>query len=116
MAPFEVAPGNDALTARRAVTLIAVACVLAGMPAGANWARGPWRAGAGNTPGWQLMSPDERVEYQRRMRGFDDARGCATYQAEHRARMAERARKQGLELPEDRADGCEQLRRQGQLK
>ena len=105
MSPFQ--------TRRR---LMAMACVLAGMPVGASWARGPWRAGAGNTPGWHLMSPDERVEYQRHMRGFDDARGCAAYQAEHRARMAERARKHGAALPQDIADGCEQLRRQGQLK
>ena len=93
-----------------------MACLLAGMPVDAGWARGPWRAGAVNTPGWSLMSPEERVAYQRRMRGFDDARGCAVYQVEHRARMAERARRRGEDLPQDIADGCEQLRKQGQLK
>lgn len=107
---------HHALNPRRLVALIVMVCLLAGVPLDASCARGPWRAGAGNTPGWQLMSPDERVEYQRRMRGFDDARGCADYQAEHRARMAERVRKRGTELPQGVADGCEQLRKQGQLK
>jgi hypothetical protein len=95
---------------------VALACLLAGVPLAASWAGGPWRAGVGNTPGWQLMSPDERVEYQRRMRGFDDAAACEAHQAQHRQRMAERARRRGAGLPQDGADGCEQLRRQGRLK
>jgi hypothetical protein len=95
---------------------VALVCLVAGLPVGACWADGPWRAGAGNTPGWHLMNPDERVEYQRRMRGFDDAAACESYQAEHRARMAERARQRGAGLSQGRADGCEQLRRQGRLK
>ncbi len=101
---------------RRAVMRVALACLVAGVPVGASWASGPWRAGAGNTPSWQLMSPDERVEYQRRMRSFDDAAACETYQAEHRARMTDRARRQGAGLPKDHVDGCRQLRQQGRLK
>lgn len=31
-------------------------------------AAGPWRAHEGNSPGWRLLTPAERVEHQRRLR------------------------------------------------
>lgn len=77
---------------------------------------GPWRAGAHNSAGWQFMSPDERVEHQRRMRSFTRYEECKAYQAEHHALMAERARQVGVVLQPHEDSGCEQLRARGQLQ
>lgn len=83
---------------------------------GVSWARGPWRAADTNTAGWRFMSPEERVEHQRRMRGFETFEACASYQAEHHAHMAERARRAGTTLRHGRPGACEQLRAQGRLQ
>lgn len=97
---------------RTLVLAVLLACGLGGNA----WARGPWRAGALNTAGWQLMSPEERVEHQRLMRSFETFDACAAYQAEHHARMAERARRAGLALRPGGHGACEQLRARGHLK
>lgn len=73
-------------------------------------ARGPWRADEQNTRGWQLMSPEERIEHQAKMRGFRDYGACHAYQLEQHRRMAERAHDQGLTLPQVPRDACVHLR------
>ena len=80
------------------------------------WAVGPWHAAGPNTAGWQFMTPDERVEHQRRMRSFETYEECSTYQAEHHVRMAERALQSGVVLERKAESGCEQLRQRGNLK
>jgi len=77
---------------------------------------GPWRAEAVNTYGWQFMTPDERIEHQRHMRSFSSYEACKAYQAEHHARMAERARRAGVDLTPRDESGCEQLRARGRLR
>lgn len=79
-------------------------------------AAGPWHAAGQNTAGWQFMTPDERVEHQRRMRGFDSYEACSAYQAEHHVRMAERALRAGIILERRAESGCEQLRQRGNIK
>ena len=80
------------------------------------FAAGPWRAAEQNSYGWQFMTPDERVEHQRRMRGFDSYEECKSYQVEHHAQMAERARQAGVVLTPKSHSGCDQLRTRGRLK
>lgn len=48
--------------------------LLFGTPVGR--AGGPWRAGEANTRGWQLMTPEERIEHQSRVRSFTDYDAC----------------------------------------
>jgi hypothetical protein len=78
-------------------------------------AAGPWRASAGNTTGWSFLTPDERVEHQRRMRGFDTHQECTAYQAQHHVHMAQRAARAGVVLEPKVDSGCERLavRRRG---
>lgn len=73
-------------------------------------ARGPWRASESNTRGWQLMSPEERIEHQSRIRSFSRLEECRTYQLSHHQLMEERARQRGLALPAGRRDICGHLR------
>lgn len=91
------------------LVLLAAGC----LPAAAE---GPWRATEANTPGWTAMTPAERVEYQRRMRALESFAACQAFQAEHRARLRERARWRGRAAPPDAATLCEQLRHAGQFR
>jgi len=90
----------------RIVTLAMIALTLAG-PAHAHR---PWRADKGNTTGWQLMTPEERIEHQARIRDFDSYDECSAYQIEHHRQMATRAAERGLQLPPAPRDACARLR------
>lgn len=73
-------------------------------------AQAPMRFGPGNTPGWSLMTPQERADHRSKMMGFTNYEDCASYLAEHHAMMLERARKQGVKLPEQpRLGFCQRL-------
>ena len=72
------------------------------------------RIGPGNTPGWSLMTPQERAEHRSKMMGFTNYEDCASYLAEHHAMMQERARKQGATLPSEPRPGfCQRLPHKG---
>lgn len=77
---------------------------------GSVFARGPWRASEANTTGWQLMSPEERIEHQARIRGFRDYDECRAYQLDHHRLMAARAGEKGLQLRATPRDSCAHLR------
>lgn len=84
---------------------------------GTAWAGGPWHAADKNTGGWKYMSPEERIEHQRRMRSFESYTECKAYQDQHRALMEQRALEQDGVVLQHRADsGCEQLRARGKLE
>jgi hypothetical protein len=96
-------------------TLQAVVALLLTAAAEA-WAEGPWRADASNTAGWLSMSPTERVEHQRRMRGFRSLGECAAYQDAQHRRWREHGKRAEAPRSEVPADGCAQLRARGQLR
>jgi len=91
----------------RAFLLLAAAAALQ-TPAAAR--AGPWRANEGNTPGWALMTPEERVEHQAMVRGFTSFDACRSYQIAHHRLMQERAEKSGLPPPRGGHDFCARLR------
>lgn len=65
------------------------------------------RWGADATPGWALMTPQERQEHQQRMRSMNNRRECNVYMAQHRQQMAERAKERvGQALRQPRRDAC----------
>lgn len=86
------------------IALLALLCVDTAL------ARGPWRADEGNTTGWDLMSPEERVEHQARIRGFKSYEPCQAYQQEHHRLMVAKATERGLNPPGHRRDFCEHLK------
>jgi len=93
------------MSPRTGLTLMTLLC----LASASVEARGPWRASEDNTAGWQLMSPQERIEHQRRIRQFDRYEACHAYQLEHHAQLVERARDRGLALPEVGRDACAHL-------
>jgi hypothetical protein len=71
----------------------------------------PWRADEDNTRGWMLMTPQERIEHQARVRGFTSYEACQAYRAEHHAVIEQRARERGLAAPGEHWDFCDRLKR-----
>ncbi len=88
--------------------LLVAAIAILHAPAAAE--AGPWRAEEGNTPGWALMSPAERVEHQAIVRGLTSYDACRAYQIAHHRLMEERAEQRDLPAPGGAHDFCEHLR------
>ena len=78
--------------------------------AGTALARGPWRASDSNTRGWELMTPEERIEHQARIRGFTALAECEAYQAGHHRVMEARAEQLGKKVSGGGRDFCQHLR------
>jgi hypothetical protein len=89
-------------------TTVLTACVVL-LACGQTWA-GPWRADEGNTRGWVLMSPRERLEHQEKIRSFTNYDDCHAYQIARHRLMQERAARLGLALPAHGRDVCAHLR------
>ena len=73
-----------------------------GPPAGAPGGGPQWRGSNMNTPGWSLMTEQERLAHRDRMRSLTNYDECAAYVAEHHALMVERATAGGKTLPAPR--------------
>jgi hypothetical protein len=76
-------------------------------------AAGPWRADAHNIAGWNLMTPDERLEHQRRLRSTHTLRECRLYDADHRRHVEERARRRNAVVAPRSGSACDQLQAVG---
>lgn len=69
-----------------------------------------WRAGPNNTPGWSMMTPEERTAHQQRMQGMTSRADCTAYMNEHHQQMAARAQQRGASAPaQPRRDVCSGL-------
>lgn len=73
-----------------------------------------WQVTDGNTPGMALMTPQERLEHQNRMRAMQSYDECVAYIGDHHARMVARAQEQGVVLAAPR-NPCETMRSRGRL-
>jgi hypothetical protein len=68
--------------------------------------------GADDTPGWSMMSREERRDHHDKIRSMKDYDECKAYLDKHRDDMAARARKLGHPMPpEPRRDACLPLKR-----
>ena len=101
---------------RLTITTVGLALAVA-LAAGPALARGPLGANSGNTWGWQLMTPQERVEHQNKMRSFTTYDECKAYQEAHHQAMEARAKEKGVTLPTTAGGyGCDNMRARGFLK
>lgn len=97
----------------------AALALLATLAAGPVVARDEsWIAEKGNTRGWELMTHEERLEHQDKMRNFRTHEECVAYQQEHHAQMEARAKEKGLttRMFERRPNGCDYMRARGFIK
>jgi hypothetical protein len=79
---------------------------------GTGGGRGGPRWNADNTPGWAMMTQQERLEHRNTMLGMKSYDECKAYQEKHHAQMAERAKERGAKpLAQPRHDACAWLKR-----
>jgi hypothetical protein len=68
-------------------------------------------AGPDYSPGWSMMSPEERSQHQAKMRSMTNYDDCKAYMAQQHEQMAARAKAQGMQMPaQPRRDGCAGLK------
>jgi hypothetical protein len=83
-----------------------------GMGMGPGGGRGAARYGSDYTPGWALMSQQERNEHRDRMRSMKTYEECKAYQDQHHEQMAARAKERGGKaLAQPRRDACGSLKK-----
>jgi len=83
-----------------------------GMGMGSGAGRGAARWGSDFTPGWGLMTPDERKDHQAHMRAMKTYDECKTYRDQHHEQMAARAKERGGKaLAQARRDACSSLKK-----
>ena len=69
---------------------------------------------AKSTPGWNMMTPEERKAHQDRMHSMKDPTECQAYMEEHHKLMEARAKEQGKALPgKGPGPGCDYLKKKG---
>ena len=90
---------------------------------GGGMGGGPCMQGGGgmrfnqkNTPGWTLMTQEERTEMQNKMRAVKTYDECKQLQTEHRAQMEARAKEKGVTLREPRQNGCDRMKARGMIQ
>lgn len=101
---------------RKIISTIVVTVAIS-MFAGSAFAK-PWRwsGNQGNTFGWQLMTAEERVAHQTKLRGFTEYNVCKEYVDEHHKKMEERAKEKGVTMPVMRQNPCDMMKARGILK
>jgi hypothetical protein len=98
------------IAAALAASLAALAQPYGPGPGPGPGARGP-RWGAEVTPGWALMTPEERKAHQDKMRSFSQPGDCRAYLEEHHRQMQARAKERGRDLPaRGPGPGCDNLK------
>lgn len=82
-----------------------------GMGMGMRHGHGAGRWGSGYTPGWALMTPQERDAHREQMRTMHSYDDCKAYHAQHHEQMAARAKERGQPpLAQPRRDACRALK------
>ncbi len=69
-----------------------------------------------NTPGWSLMTPEERTAHRDKMLAAKSYEECQAVQEEHHRQMAARAKEQGKTLPGPRRNACDRMQSRGFYK
>lgn len=85
-----------------------------GMGQGGKGGRFGWNQD--HTPGWTLMSAEERTAWQAQMSSVKTYEECKATQEAHRSVMEGRAKEKGLKFSPPRQNGCDVMKAQGLIK
>ena len=98
-------------------SLLAATALLTLVLSTAASAQGPrYQFNRNNTPGWSLMTPEERAEHRNRMLAARTYEECRQIQEEHRKAMEARAKEKGITLGTPRYNACERMKARGFFK
>jgi hypothetical protein len=83
-----------------------------GLGPGGGMMRGGSRWGADYTPGWAMMTPQERDQHREQMRSAKTYEECTALRDKHHELMAARAKERGINMPaQPRRDACQGYKR-----
>ena len=68
------------------------------------------------TPGWTLMTAQERTDFANKMREVKTYDECKALQEEHHKTMEARAAEKGVKLAPPRQNGCDVMKARGLIK
>ncbi len=68
------------------------------------------------TPGWMLMTEQERTEWQSSMRNAKSYDECLKLREDHHKLMESRAKEKGVTLATPRQNGCDVMKARGLFK
>lgn len=95
----------------------AVALAQPGPPAGGGPGRGPgYGFGPNNTPGWSMMTEQERTEHRNKMHSFKSYEECKAYMTDFAKQMQQRAKEKGTTIGGPNEQACDRMRERGFLK
>jgi hypothetical protein len=63
-----------------------------------------------DTPGWSLMTPEERAEHRHKILSLKTYDECMVYVEEQHAKMGERAEQKGQGLRQPRHNVCDRMK------
>jgi len=69
-----------------------------------------------NTPGWSLMTPEERAAHRDKMLAAKTPEECKAVQEEHHKQMEARAKEKGQTLRGPRQNACDRMKARGFYK
>ena len=75
-----------------------------------------YRFNKDNTPGWSLMTPEERTAHHNAMMAAKTYEDCKAAQVAQHKQMEARAKEQGKTLPGPRQNACERMKARGFYK
>ncbi len=103
------------ITALVAITLIGTAALAQNGPGigGGYGGKGRFAWDKGNTPGWKLMTEQERTEWRTKMHTAKSYDECLALREEHHKLMEARAKEKGIILPAPRRNGCDVMKDRG---
>lgn len=97
-----------------AFTLIATAALAQNGPGMGGGYGGRGRAwDKSSTPGWTLMTEQERTDWRTKMHAAKTYDECLALREEHHKLMETRAKEKGVTLPTPRRNGCDMMKSRG---
>lgn len=96
--------------------LTASALAQPGPGPGMGGGMGRMRFDKNNTPGWTLMSAEERAAHQAKMRAVKTYDECKQLQAEQHTAMEARAKEKGVTLNSPGRNGCDVAKARGLIQ
>lgn len=99
--------------------LMVAAVLMGALISTSTFAHGPgdgYRFNQKNTPGWALMTKEERADFRSKMLASKTYDECKEIQATHHELMVQRAKTKGVELPVPRSNACDNMKAHGLFK
>jgi len=111
------------MTTSHLVKSMALAALFTVALASSAWAQGGPGAGQRgmrfsqtNTPGWTLMTAEERTAHQTKMRAVTSYDECKQLQDEQHQTMLARAKEKGVTLNTPKQNSCDRMKARGWIK